>query len=355
MTPRIAVVIPCYKVRDHILDVLARIGPEVSLIVAVDDKCPAGSGRFIEENCRDPRVSVRYNEVNLGVGGAVLHGYRGALEGGADICVKVDGDGQMDPALIPQIVAPIVNGIADYSKGNRFYYPEDVRSMPAARLFGNAALSFMTKLSSGYWSIFDPTNGYTAIHRAALERLPLHRIDHRYFFESDMLFRLYLLGAVVLDVPMTAVYKDEKSNLKIRKVVLPFLFKNLRNFGKRIFYGYFLRDLNIASLELVAGLVLLSFGLIFGVSEWIAAASRGEVASPGTVMLAGLPVIAGLQLLLGFLAFDYASAPRVPLQSLVAARARRASDVNQVPDLTVTDDARVDRELHARDGRAARR
>lgn len=317
---KIAVVIPCYKVKDKVLDVISKIGPEVSLIIAIDDKCPIGSGRFIEENCTDARLIVRYNEENQGVGGAVIHGYKVALEMGAHICVKVDGDGQMDPALIPQIIAPITNGLADYSKGNRFYYIDDVRSMPPMRLIGNASLSFLTKFSSGYWRVFDPTNGYTAIHRVALECLPLNRIDKRYFFESDMLFRLQIVGAYVQDVPMKAVYNDEVSNLKIGKVIVPFMWKNTRNLFKRFFYLYFLRDFSIASVELVAGIALLVFGVTFGTVEWIGAASRGEVATAGTVMLAGLPVIAGLQLLLSFLAFDFAAAPKVPLQKVMLAK-----------------------------------
>jgi dolichol-phosphate mannosyltransferase len=313
MPPKIAVIIPCFKVKDHVLDVLKRIGPEISNIIVVDDCCPQASGRIVQENCRDPRVHVCFNDVNLGVGGATMAGYRYAMTIGADICVKIDGDGQMDPAILPQIVAPIVNGAADYSKGNRFYFLTDVHEMPPARILGNAALSFLSKLSNGYWNVFDPTNGYTAIHRIALERLTLDRIDKRYFFETDILFRLYLLGAVVQDVPMRASYGSEVSNLNILKVFLPFLAKNVRNFLKRIFYRYFLRDFNLASLELIFGTLSFWFGIIFGVFHWIIGAERGEAATAGTVMLAALPVLAGLQLILGFFAFDYAAIPRIPL------------------------------------------
>jgi len=312
--PNIAVVMPCYKSRAHVMDVIARVGPEVSLIVIVDDACPEATGAHVSASTRDARVVVVRNGANLGVGGAVLHGYRVALERGADIVVKLDSDGQMDPALLPRIVHPILERLADYTKGNRFFNIEDVRSMPAIRLFGNAVLSFLTKLSSGYWTIFDPTNGYTAIHRCALELLPLDKIDNRFFFESDMLFRLYIAGAVVVDVPMRAVYADEQSQLRVRKVVFPFALKNLSNTVKRIFYRYFLRDLNIGSLELVAGMVLLLFGLIFGASSWISNAAAGMVASAGTVMLAGLPILVGIQFILGFFAFDVSAVPRVPLQ-----------------------------------------
>jgi dolichol-phosphate mannosyltransferase len=314
MNDKIAVVLPCYKSKKHVLDVIARIGPEGFLIVAVDDACPVATGSHIRDNCSDPRVVVVYNETNLGVGGAVVHGYRVALDRGADIIVKIDSDGQMDPAILPQIVHPIVQRLADYSKGNRFYNIEDVRSMPAIRLVGNAALSFLTKLSSGYWTIFDPTNGYTAIHRIALQMLPLDNLDRRFFFESDMLFRLYVAGAVILDVPIRAAYGDEESNLRIAKVVLPFLFKNMRNFFKRLFYRYFLRDMNLGSLELLVGTLLLFFGVVFGVSQWVSAVAEGLNASAGTVMLAGLPIMVGLQMILGFFAFDFMAIPKVPLQ-----------------------------------------
>jgi glycosyltransferase involved in cell wall biosynthesis len=324
MTDKIAVVLPCYKSKEHVLDVIGRIGPEVFLIVAVDDACPIETGAHIRANCSDPRVVVVNNETNLGVGGAVIHGYRVALAREADIIVKIDSDGQMDPAILPQIVHPIVLRLADYAKGNRFHNIEGVHSMPAIRLAGNAALSFLTKLSSGYWTIFDPTNGYTAIHRTALEMLPLDNLDRRFFFESDMLFNLYLAGAVIIDVPIRAVYTDEESNLRVRKVVLQFLFKNIRNFFKRIFYRYFLRDMNLGSLELLVGTPLLVFGVVYGSTQWISSAATGVTASAGTVMVAGLPVLAGLQMILGFFAFDLIAGPRVPLQAILGSGQRNA-------------------------------
>jgi dolichol-phosphate mannosyltransferase len=226
----VAVVVPAYRVRTHILPLLARIGPEVSLIFVVDDACPEGSGAHVLARCRDRRVVVLMHEQNQGVGGAVITGYQHAVAAGADVIVKLDGDGQMDPALIAKFVTPIFQDRADYVKGNRFHNIEDVRSMPIIRLIGNAALSFMTKLSSGYWNIFDPTNGYTAISAAVLSYLPLHKVKRRYFFESDLLFRLGTIQAVVLDLPMAAIYADEESGLKVRRVFPQFLGGNINNF-----------------------------------------------------------------------------------------------------------------------------
>ena len=216
---KVGVVIPCYRVTNHVLDVIEKLGSEVSAIFVIDDCCPDGSGNFIMQNCTDVRVTVLRNAHNLGVGGAVLTGYSAAIEAGADVIVKIDGDGQMDPSLILNFIEPILAGEADYTKGNRFFDLEEIRTMPKIRLFGNAVLSFMTKLSSGYWDLFDPTNGYTAIHADVARHLPFTKISQRYFFETDMLFRLNTLRAVVVDVPMDAHYGDEVSNLKISKIL----------------------------------------------------------------------------------------------------------------------------------------
>lgn len=313
----VAVVIPCYRVRRHILPLLGRIGPEVSTIYVVDDACPEETGAYVVENCRDERVTVLMHEQNQGVGGAVMTGYRHALAMGAGVIVKLDGDGQMDPALIPRFVAPIHEGRADYTKGNRFYNIEDVRAMPMGRLIGNAGLSFLSKLSSGYWTIFDPTNGYTAVNVKVLGFLPLPKIHSRYFFETDMLFRLGTVQAAVIDVPMKAVYGDEQSGLRIGRVFLQFLTGNLANAGKRVFYSYFLRGFSVASLELVAGLVLLVFGIVVGVGAWVESAATGRPATTGTVMLAALPVILGVQLLLSFLAYDIGSVPTRAISGLL--------------------------------------
>jgi glycosyltransferase involved in cell wall biosynthesis len=307
---KIAVVIPSFKVVAHILNVIEAIGPEAERIYVVDDCCPEGSGTYVEQNCFDPRVVVLRHSENQGVGGAVMTGYKAAVDDGMDIIVKIDGDDQMDPGLLMNFVNPILCGEADYTKGNRFYDLEEISSMPSIRLFGNAILSFMTKFSSGYWDLFDPTNGYTAIHRDAAKHLPFTKISRRYFFETDILFRLNTLRAVVIDIPMHAKYGDEVSNLKISKVVGEFFVKHVRNFGKRIFYNYYLRDMSLASIELPVGLLMLVGGSIFGISHWFNSIYTGIPTPAGTVMLSALPIIFGIQLILAFLGQDIASVPR---------------------------------------------
>jgi glycosyltransferase involved in cell wall biosynthesis len=310
----IAVVIPSFKVSNQVLSVLEEIGPEVDKIYVVDDACPEGSGRLVQTKCLDSRVEVLFHETNLGVGGATKTGYTKALQLGFDIVVKLDGDGQMDPSLIKQIVGPIVRGQADYVKGNRFDKIEDLKQMPKVRIFGNAVLSLVSKVSTGYWNITDPTNGFTAIHKSVLRELQLPKISNDYFFESDMLFRLSIGGAVVKDLSIAATYGSEESNLRVWKTIRDFPMKYFRNFNKRIFYSYYLRELNIASLELPAGILLFMFGVYFGLTRWADAASNGIPATAGTVMLSAVPVILGFQLILAFVSYDINSVPKTPKQ-----------------------------------------
>ena len=315
--PRIAVVIPSYKVSAHVRKVIASIGSEVQHIIVVDDACPEGSGEKALDHPVDPRVLVTRHSENQGVGGAMMTGYAAALELNVDIVVKIDGDGQMDPAQIPKFITPIWNGQADYTKGNRFYDLRSLKSMPRTRLIGNAALSFLNKLSSGYWSNFDPTNGYTAIHTNLLKNLAFEKVNRGYFFESDLLFRLNLLRARVLDIPMKAHYGDEKSNLNITKEISRFAVGHLRNLGKRVFYTYFLRDFSVASIQLLGGLLLMTSGIIVGVAAWANSISTGITATAGTVMLSTLPIILGFQLLLSFLTYDISNEPKSPVHQIL--------------------------------------
>jgi dolichol-phosphate mannosyltransferase len=314
----IAVIIPSYKVKDTILAVLSKIGPETGKIYVVDDACPQGTGNFVKENCTDDRVEVIIHPVNQGVGGAVVTGYRKALQDGCRIMVKLDGDGQMDPALIPRFIDPVQKKEADYVKGNRFYDLGFLKTMPGIRRFGNSMVSFIGKMACGYWNLMDPANGYTAVSATALRNLPLEKIDRGFFFENDMLFRLNTIRAVVQDLPMHAQYGNEKSNLRISGVFFRFPFKYMNCLVKRIFYNYFLRDFNIGSLELMMAFLFLLFGFIFGGIHWAMSLETNQPATAGTVLLAGLPVILGFQSFLAFLHYDLASIPQRPLVSMEA-------------------------------------
>jgi dolichol-phosphate mannosyltransferase len=308
-----AIVIPSYKVRAQIIHVVEGALAHADCVYVIDDCCPEQSGHFVQSLIKSEKLKVIFHQANAGVGAAVKTGYAQALADGCEVVIKMDGDGQMDPSFIPVFVSIIASRKADYVKGNRFYDPRTLRHMPTLRLLGNSALSLINKSVNGYWNIIDPTNGYTAINAAAISKLDLERIDNRYFFESDMLFRLGLIRAVVKDVSIPARYADEKSSLSIRKVLIEFPPKYIVRFFKRLVYQYYLRDFNIASIEIVIGLLLFWFGVIVGAVAWYKSVSTGVYASTGTVMLSVLPIILGFQLLLSAMNFDIQNVPKEPL------------------------------------------
>jgi hypothetical protein len=242
----------------------------------------------------------------------MITGYRHALELGADIVVKVDGDGQMDPTYLIPLVEPILAGEADYTKGSRFFYTRQLRQMPFVRRVGNLGLSFLTKASSGYWDIFDPTNGYTAVHRRVLEVLDWHNIDRRWFFETSMLIELNLARAVVRDVQIPAKYANERSSLSATGALVRFPRKLLGAFFRRIWMQYFVRDFSPVSLFLVSGTFLSLFGILWGLAHWVRSSQTGIEASTGTVMIAVVPLILGVQLLLQAVSLDIQNTPKVP-------------------------------------------
>jgi len=311
---KVAVVIPAFKVSKQIVEVVRAVPKGVSLIIVVDDCCPEGSGEVVREQVTDARLVVLRNSENLGVGGAVKRGYEEALSLGAEIVVKLDGDGQMDPTDIDALIFPLVSRRADYSKGNRFDQLDQLFAMPKIRLIGNAVLSLLSKISSGYWSITDPTNGFTAITRQALRKMEVAKVSNRYFFESDMLFRLNLAGAVVQDVSMPARYGGEKSNLSVGRSVFEFGWKHYVNFNKRIFYRYYLREWSIASLEWPLALLFFAFGAIFGLNALIVSDQTGNPVTAGQVTLTAMTIIMGMQLFLSFVSYDVQTEPRDSLQ-----------------------------------------
>ena len=311
---KIAVIIPCYKVDKSLHKLLNNIGNEVSYIYCVDDACPNKSYKIAEEcSMIDSRIKVIRHSKNQGEGAAMKTGYTEALKSDANVLVKMDGDGQMDPYKTPKLVKPITDGDADYVKGNRFFNLEGLGSMPYTRLFGNIVLSLLSKISTGYWHLFDPTNGFTAIHRSVLLIIPLEKLHKKYFFESDLLFRLNIIHAVVAEVPIPAIYEDEESNLNIFNVILTFPFLHFIIFIKRIIYNYYLRNFSVASLNLVIGLVLIMFGSFYGISKWVNNLGSYEPTPAGIVMMSALPIIIGFQLILNFLSYDIERINTIPI------------------------------------------
>jgi len=317
MPASIAVVIPCYRVRDHIVEVVRSIPPCISRIFVVDDLCPLQSGRYLQEHCSDPRVQIIFHSTNQGVGGATISGYQAALEAGCDVVVKMDGDGQMDPAFLHRLIYPILRGKADFTKGNRFFDLRALRTMPIVRRIGNLGLTLLTKVASGFWHISDPTNGYTAIHRNALKLLSLERVSRRYFFETSMLINLNIIRAVAVDVPIPARYGDEPSSLNIGRVLLGFPPRLLHGLIQRVIWRYFIYDINAVTILLSAGFTLTFGGSAFGIYRWTRGVMEHQLQTPGTVAFAFLPIILGCQMLLQAVLLDVVDKPLAPLSDLL--------------------------------------
>ena len=310
----IAAVIPCYRVEREIQSVLHGLPKYIKHIIVVDDASPDSTSEIVAAVAKkDKRITLIRHESNLGVGGAMVTGFRKALELGAQVIVKVDGDGQMDTTHMPELIAPLIQGQADYTKGNRFRDFQSLQQMPLIRRFGNMGLGFLSKAATGYWNLFDPTNGFVAIRSDVLSQLPLKGMDKSYYFETSMLANLYLLGAVVKDVPMPARYRSEVSNMLIHRILFQFPPRLFRTFVKRIVLKNFIYDFTMGSVYVLVGTPLFLFGLIFGVVKWIQYASLNIPAPTGTVMLPTLSVLLGIQFLLAAIENDLRSTPKEPL------------------------------------------
>lgn len=317
---KVGIVIPCYNVAQTIKALIQKIPANVDNIICVNDASTDNTLQILNQiEVDNSAVEVLSNENNLGVGGAVIAGYRLALARNIDVIVKLDGDGQMNPDFIPLLVDPIIQGKSDYTKGNRFFDVESIKPMPLVRIIGNAGLSFFSKLSTGYWSLFDPTNGFTAINAPVLKCLPLSKISNRYFFESDLLFRLSIIRAKCTDIPMHAFYGDEESNLSVINSLFTFPAFHSKNFFKRVLYNYFLRNFSIASVNLVMGILLAIFGGWYGIHNWVQSFIAKTTTPAGVVMLAALPIILGSQALLNFLSYDIENEPSHPISENIKA------------------------------------
>ncbi len=311
---RIAAVIPAYRVEGQIESVLRGLPAHLKHVIVVDDASPDRTSDLVTALAkRDRRIVLIRHKHNQGVGGAMVSGFRKALELDAQMVVKIDGDGQMDVRHLPDLLRPLILGKADYTKGNRFRDFAALRQMPLMRRIGNMGLGFLAKAATGYWNLFDPTNGFLAIRAETLAQLPLDQIDRGYYFETSMLANLYLSGAVVSDVPMPARYKGEVSSLSIQRVLFEFPVKLLGTLIRRALLKNFIYDFSMASIYLLTGLPLLLFGLTFGGYKWVQYVRLGIPAPTGTVILPTLSVLLGIQFLLSAVEIDLRSVPSQPL------------------------------------------
>lgn len=292
----VAVVVPAYNVMSQIKKTIDGIPQFVDFIVIVNDCSTDNTPQVVKEIDNKKIVLVKSSE-NQGVGGATITGFKRALALDADILVKVDGDDQMDTSKMEELIRPLF-GAFDYSKANRFIHTNQLSQMPQLRLIGNFILTFLTKVSSGYWNVFDPQNGYLAITRGMLEKLELEQLHKRYFFENDMLVNLNIQGARVCDVSIPARYGDEASSLRITRVLRTFPFLLLARFVRRIYRKYILQDFSVIGFFYMVGLLMILFGSIFGLYNWVQSVVTGLVATTGTVMISVLPIVLGFQLFL---------------------------------------------------------
>lgn len=310
---RIAVVVPCYNVQEHLAGFVHTIPDYVHDLILVDDGSLDDTGKLIDQ-LSDERTIALHLPQNCGVGGAVLAGFAKASALGSDVIVKMDGDGQMDPSYLPLLIEPLLIGKADYAKGNRFRSALSLAEMPMARRIGNAVLSFLTKLASGYWNVFDPTNGYIAVRREIIDMLPAKMIHRRYFFESSMLITLGILGAVVVDVPMAARYGTEESDLRIGRAMIEFPARLTAGLIRRLWLRKILFSLTMEAVLGSFGSILILAGAIFGVAEFIRYAIVEHLPAPaGTVMTAALPLFLGFQMVMNAILLDIQSVPVMPL------------------------------------------
>jgi len=307
----ITVVIPCYNVSRHIKDVINGLPAEITWIIAVNDCSKDDTGKILFQLEKENKKIIFINhETNQGVGGAMLSGYKKSLELNSDITIKIDGDDQMDSSHIPQLIKPIVDGRADYTKGNRFRDFKALKKMPIIRRLGNLGLSFFIKAASGYWNIFDPNNGFVAISKETLTSINLNKIHKRYFFESSMLIELYYANTVIQEIPMKARYGDERSHLSLTRTLFGFPPKLLKAFIRRIILKYYLYDFNIASVYLLVGVPFFVLGSIYGITNYIRYAKANIAAPTGTVVIPTLLIILGFQLVLSAISYDISNFPK---------------------------------------------
>ena len=306
---RVAAVVPALNEASHIQGVLQRIPAFVDSVVVVDDHS-ADDTAAVAAALGDPRVQIIRHPETRGVGGATVSGMQRALELGADLVVKIDGDGQMDPTQIESLLHPLIHQGYDYAKANRFLHANALRQMPRHRLVGNFLMTFLTKLASGYWHIFDPQNGYVAIKATALRALDLGQLARGFFFENDMLIRLNILNFRVKDVAMPAYYGGEESALRVNHVVVTFPFYLARGLWRRIWEKYVLRDFSPIAMFWLSGMPLMIFGGVVGALTWTHSLWVGRPATTGTVMLCVLPFLLGFELILQAIILEIRENPR---------------------------------------------
>jgi len=303
---RVAVVVPAHDEEALIGETLATIPEFVDRIYVVDDRSHDATAARAQA-AADPRIEVIVHEENRGVGAAIVTGYRRALADGADVACVMAADGQMDPGDLETIAGTVARGEIDYAKANRLFTGQAWQLMPRHRYLGNAVLSMLTKIASGYWHVADSQSGYTAISRELLERLDLERIYPRYGFPNDMLVHLNVWNARVRDIPSRPIYgQGERSEIRLWRVIPTIAWLLLKGFFWRLREKYVIRDFHPLVFFYAFGILLTVTGLALGAVETILRLAGNELTTP-TMILVALLLISGSQFTLFAMWFDMES------------------------------------------------
>ena len=303
MNPHIAVVIPAYNVATHIHRVITSIPLKIKDIIVVDDASEDGTAAVVQST-PSKRLYLLKHKKNQGVGSAMLTGYSYALELGAKIIVKMDGDGQMDPNDLTNIVDPVANGDVDYTKGNRLFQGDAWNMIPHYRYFGNSFLSLLTKIASGYWHIADSQTGYTAVSLKVLKKLHLDTIYKRYGMPNDMLIKLNQYDFRVRDIHVRPVYNiGEKSGIKLFKVIPKISWLLIKGFWKRLFFKYVIKDFHPLIFFYILSFILLGASVPLTIRLFYVWAVTGNIPGINTMALV-FTLISGLQTLFFGMWFD---------------------------------------------------
>ena len=305
---RVAVVIPAFDEEALIGQTVSSVPDIADHVIVVDD----ASTDATAEKARvagDERLEVISHERNLGVGGAILTGHRRAIQLDADVSVVMAGDAQMDPDHLPALLDPIAEDGYDFAKANRFFDFDSYEGMPRTRAVGNVAVGFMAKASTGYWHLFDPLNGYTAVRTDRLKRLPLDRVRRDYSFECDLLTYLNIIGAKGKDVPVPAVYAEERSGIRLFSAGRKLMWSLWKGFWRRMLWKYLLWSFSPVAIFLFGGLALCLWGVGFGVGVAISTLGPPE-ASAAAVLISVGPLLVGINLLTVSWVLDVLGSPR---------------------------------------------
>ncbi|HBG81390.1 TPA: hypothetical protein DDW69_00960 [candidate division CPR2 bacterium] len=306
---KIVVVTPAYNEANHIADVIDGLPEYIDNIVIVDD-CSTDNTEEIVKKHKSKKVIYLKNGKNMGAGYSVTAAINKAKEVKADITITMAGDNQMDPKYVPSLLDALIDEGYDCAKGNRFYSKEGLKGMPRHRVWGSIILTFMTRMASGYWTIFDTQNGYYALGSKALYQIDFNSLTKGFPYENDLWINLNILGLKFKDVPIPAKYGDEVSYMKMWKIIPQFTLFLVGGFFRRIYKKYVLRGIHPIFLFFLFGSILFLWGIIFGAYAWHRSAITGDPATTGTVMISAIPFLMGFEMLLWALVLDIQEDPK---------------------------------------------